>query len=75
MLGILYQGVAVAGFAFMVNAYLLRRYNPSVVLAFNFVSPLFGVLSSVLLLSESITWHLAAAMLTVALGLLLINRR
>ena len=75
VLGLLYQGIVVGGFAFTVNAHLLRRYDASVVLGFNFVSPLFGVWASNLLLGEAITWHLAAGMTAVALGLAFINRK
>jgi len=40
--GIAYQGVAIAGVAFMANAYLMRHHSPSVVASFNFVSPVAG---------------------------------
>ncbi len=72
---IAYQGIVVAGFNFMGLAYLLRRYNPSVVVGFNFLSPVFGVLLSALLLAESITWQVLAGLLAVGLGLLLVARK
>jgi len=75
VLGIAYQGIVVAGFAFMVNATLLKRYSPTVVIGFNFVSPLSGVWLSSLLLFEHISWTLLAGLFTVALGLILINRK
>lgn len=75
VLGIVYQGAVVAGFAFMVNAMLLRRYSASVVIGFNFISPLTGVWLANLLLHEPITWKLLAGLATVALGLALINRK
>ena len=46
-----------------------------VVLAFNFLSPVFGLLLSLLLLGEALTWHVAAGMAAVGLGLYLITRR
>jgi drug/metabolite transporter (DMT)-like permease len=73
--GIAYQGIVVAGFNFMGLAYLLRRYSPSAVVSFNFLSPLFGVLLSVLLLSESISWHVLAGLAAVGVGLFLVARR
>jgi drug/metabolite transporter (DMT)-like permease len=73
--GILYQGVAVAGLAFTVNFYLMRRYPPSVMISFNFVAPVAGVLLSIWILGESLTPGLAGGMALVALGLALIARR
>jgi drug/metabolite transporter (DMT)-like permease len=73
--GILYQGVVVAGLAFTVNFYLMRRYPPSVMISFNFVAPVAGVLLSLLLLGDSVTAGLLGGMALVALGLALIARR
>ena len=69
---ILYQGVIIAGLAFMISASLLRRYRPSVVTSFNFTAPLFGVLVSVVLLGETLSPWLLAGLATVALGLFVI---
>ena len=74
VLGILYQGVVVAGFAYLVNATLLKRYSASVVIGFNFVSPLSGVWLSSVMLFERISWELLAGLVTVAMGLILINK-
>ncbi len=73
--GIIYQGAVVAGFAFTVNLYLMRRYPPSVMISFNFVAPVAGVLLSIWILGESLTPGLAGGMALVALGLALIARR
>lgn len=75
VLGILYQGAVVAGLAFTVNFWLIRRYTPSVMISFNFVAPVAGVLLAVLVLGEHFTAGLAGGMLLVALGLALITRR
>jgi len=55
ILGILYQGVVVAGLAFTVNFWLIRRYPPSVMISFNFVAPVAGVLLGMAVLGESLT--------------------
>ena len=60
---------------FTVNFYLMRRYSPSVMISFNFVSPVFGVLISVLLLGEQLSGHVAAGVAAVGLGLFLITWR
>lgn len=73
--GLLYQGVVIAGLAFMVNSFLMRHYSPSIVVSFNFVSPIAGVALSVWLLDEQLNSALIAGMACVALGLTLITRR
>jgi drug/metabolite transporter (DMT)-like permease len=73
--GILYQGIVVAGLAFTVNFYLIRRYTPSVMISFNFVSPVAGVLLGLLILGERLSVSLLSGMALVALGLALIARR
>jgi drug/metabolite transporter (DMT)-like permease len=73
--GILYQGVIIAGLSFTVLYWLMKRYSPSVIVGFNFVSPVAGVLLAVWLLDETVTWTLLVGMVLVALGLALISRR
>lgn len=73
--GILYQGIVVAGLAFTVNFYLMRRYSPSVMISFNFVSPVAGVLLGVAILGEQLSAGLLGGMALVAFGLALIARR
>ena len=73
--GLAYQGVIVAGLGFSVSFYLMSRYSPSVIVSFNFVSPIAGVLLSAWLLGDIITGHLWAGLLLVAVGLYLIARR
>jgi drug/metabolite transporter (DMT)-like permease len=75
VLGILYQGVVVAGLAFTVNFWLIRRYTPSVMISFNFVAPVAGVLLGMAILGESPTAGLVCGMLLVAAGLAFIARR
>lgn len=75
ILGILYQGVVVAGFGFMAKAILLRHYRASVIIGFDFVTPLTGVWLANLMLSEPVTWQMLAGLVTVACGLILINRK
>ncbi len=73
--GILYQGVVIAGLAFTVNFQLIRRYTPSVVISFNFLAPVTGVLLGSWMLGETVTAGLVGGMLLVAAGLVLIARR
>lgn len=73
-LGLLYQGVVVAGLGFPVSFWLVKHYRPSVMMSFNFVAPVAGVLLAALLLQESITATVVAGVALVAVGLLLIAR-
>lgn len=73
--GIVYQGAVVAGLAFTVNFYLIRRYTPSVMISFNFAAPVVGVALSILILGEPIVPGVLAGMALVAAGLALIARR
>ncbi len=72
---IFYQGVVIAALGFMVNAFLMKRYDTSVIISFNFVAPVSGVFLSALLLAEVIRWNLWAGLVTVGLGLVLIARK
>jgi drug/metabolite transporter (DMT)-like permease len=73
--GILYQGIVIAGLGFSVQYYLLRRYKPSVMISFNFVAPVAGVLLGVWLLDERLTAALLGGMALVAVGITLIARK
>lgn len=75
VLGLLYQGIVIAGFGFFVNALLYRRYDPSVIAGFGFVSPATGVLLGIWLLDDVLTPQLIAGTVAVGCGLVLITRR
>lgn len=73
--GLLYQGVVIAGLGFLVFSYLMKRYSPSIVASFNFVSPLSGVLLSMLLLGDELTASILFGVIFVGAGLYLIAGR
>jgi drug/metabolite transporter (DMT)-like permease len=73
--GILYQGIVVAGLGFSVQYYLLRRYKPSVMISFNFVAPVAGVLLGMWILDEHLTAALLGGMALVAVGITLLARK
>ncbi len=73
--GLLYQGVVIAGVGFTVSYHLMRRYTPSVMMSFNFVSPGAGVLFSAWLLGDRVGTLLLAGMALVAAGLYLVARQ
>ena len=75
ILGLLYQGVVVAGLGFTVSYRLMRLYTPSVMMSFNFVSPIVGVLFSAWLLGDQVGSLLLSGMALVAAGLFLVALR
>lgn len=64
-----FQGIIVAGFNFLVNLWLLRRYRPSSLVPFFLTQPLFGVLAASLLLGDRLTSDLLLATAAVAAGI------
>jgi drug/metabolite transporter (DMT)-like permease len=72
---VLYLGLVVAGFCFIVNVSLMRRHSASLLGAFGFATPLFGVLLSGVLLGEEISPGLLFSLVLVALGIVAVNRR
>lgn len=75
VLGLMYQGVVVAGFGFMASLWLISRYRPSVMAGFNFLAPISGVLLASLLLGESVNLMVAIGTGLVAIGMVLITVR
>jgi drug/metabolite transporter (DMT)-like permease len=71
---IAFQGVVVAGFNFMVNLWLLKRYRPSTLSALFLTQPLFGVLCAAAVTGDALTPALLLASLAVAAGIGLTGR-
>ena len=71
---LVYQGVVIAGLVFMVNAWLIKQYSPSVMVSFGFISPISGVVVSALLLGDQLTWDLAVGTAGVGIGLIILTR-
>ncbi|MFP6752659.1 MAG: DMT family transporter [Pirellulaceae bacterium] len=75
VLGLLYQGILVAGFCFAVQAHLLKKHVASQISIFSFSTPLFGLTAAILIRSDAYSpWLLASAGL-VALGIWLVQRK
>jgi drug/metabolite transporter (DMT)-like permease len=73
-LSIGFQGVVVAGFNFIVNLWLLRRYRPSVLGTFFLTQPIFGVAAAALVAGDALTLDLLLASAAVAVGVGLSSR-
>src|SRR5439155_25609732 len=64
----------VAGFNFVVNLWLLRRYRPSALAGFFLTQPIFGVLAAALVTGDPLTLDLLLASAAVAVGIGLTSR-
>jgi len=70
-----YQGAIVAFASYLAWFWLLTRYLATRLSVLSFLTPMFGVLSGVLFLSEPLSGAFAAAALLVAAGIVLVNLR
>ena len=71
---IAYQAVWVVGLTFLLWWVLVKTYSASKLSAFTFITPLFGVVASYLILHETLTPVFGIAALLVIAGLFLVNR-
>jgi drug/metabolite transporter (DMT)-like permease len=70
-----YQGVIVAFASYLAWFWLLTRYLAARLSVLSFLTPLFGMASGVLFLSEPLSVHFALAALLIAAGIALVNLR
>jgi len=68
-----YQAVIVACFSYLAWFWMIHRYSVSRLASFTFLSPLFGVILSGLILKEAIPLLLWAGLVLVAAGIFLVN--
>lgn len=73
--GLLFQSIVVVAFGYLFWFWLMTIYPAAAVASFSFLSPVFSVLFGWLLLGERIGLSIWAALVLVAVGLVLINRR
>jgi drug/metabolite transporter (DMT)-like permease len=70
-----YQGVIVAFASYLAWFWLLTRYLAARLSVLSFLTPLFGMVSGVVFLSEPLSAHFALAALLIAAGIALVNLR
>jgi drug/metabolite transporter (DMT)-like permease len=73
--GLVFQIVAIASLGFLVWFWLMKIYPASSVASFSFLSPVFSVILGWLLLSEDVAPSVWGALVLVASGIYLINRK
>jgi drug/metabolite transporter (DMT)-like permease len=69
-----YQIIWVAFITYLAWFWMLRRYPPSRLASFTFLTPLFGVMAGGILLNEPVTRMLVLALVLVGSGIYLVNR-
>ncbi len=70
-----FQVLGVVCFGFLLWFWALKIYPASNMTSFSFLAPLFGVVFSWLILDEAISWTTFAALILVAIGIVLVNRK
>jgi drug/metabolite transporter (DMT)-like permease len=73
--GMLFQIIAVGSFGYLIWFGLMKRYPANGVASFSFISPVASVVMGWLLLGERIAPTIWIALVMVAIGITLINRR
>jgi drug/metabolite transporter (DMT)-like permease len=74
-LSLLFQAGVVSFASYLVWFWLVRHYPATRVAAFTLLTPVFGLLAGVLLLSEPLTARLLVALAAVCAGIWFVNRR
>ncbi|MBT3605704.1 MAG: DMT family transporter [Candidatus Latescibacteria bacterium] len=72
--GVLYQGLVVAGFCFILLTSLLQRYSASKLAVFGFITPVVGVIISNQLLGDPISPGILLSLILVGAGITIVNR-
>ncbi len=70
---VLYLGMIAATLGFVLMVWLINTYSASRVNVFVFLSPVFGVIISLVILGEPITWMQALGGAAVAAGILIVS--
>ncbi|MEB0206525.1 DMT family transporter [Pseudomonas sp. CCC3.1] len=70
---VLFQGLVVSFFSYLVWFWLLKRYLASNLAVFSFMTPLFGVTFGVLLLDEPLSFNFAVGSVLVLLGITFVS--
>lgn len=71
----LFQVVAVTFFSYLVWFWLIRSYPATRLASFTLLTPVFGLVLGAALLGEAVTARLVTALVAVATGIVLVNRR
>lgn len=70
-----FQIVIVTAFSYVLWFWLIAHYPATQLASFTLLTPVFGLLMGALLLGEAITLRLVIALVAVAVGIVMVNRR
>jgi drug/metabolite transporter (DMT)-like permease len=70
---VLFQGLVVSFFSYLIWFWLLRRYLAANLAVFSFMTPLFGVTFGVLLLGEQLTVNFVVGAVLVLFGITFVS--
>lgn len=70
-----FQVLVVVAVGFLTWFWILSIYPAADMAVYSFLAPVFGVFFGWLILNEQVGWHVLLALLLVALGIVLVNRR
>ena len=70
---VLFQGLVVSFFSYLIWFWLLRRYLAANLAVFSFMTPLFGVTFGVLLLGEQLSVNFVIGAVLVLLGITFVS--
>ena len=71
----LYQVLIVTCISYLVWFWLIRSYPATRLSSFTLLTPVFGLIAGALLLGEPVTARLVTAVVAVAIGIVMVNRR
>lgn len=74
VLGLVYQGVLVAGACFAIQAVLLKTYAASQISMFSFLTPVFGIAFTAMFRNDEMSSWLFVSLAMIASGLFFTNR-
>ena len=70
---VLFQGLVVSFFSYLMWFWLLKRYLASNLAVFSFMTPLFGVTFGVFILDEPLSFNFAVGAVLVLLGITFVS--
>ena len=71
---ILFQGVFIVAFTYLLWFWLMRRYPAAGLSSFAFLTPAFGVMAGGILLDEPLSLRIFLALGLIAIGIVIVNR-
>lgn len=75
LLSLAYQSILIAFFSYLMWFYLIHNYPVSRVSSFSFLTPVFATIAGIALLKEPLTLPVILSLISVSLGIFIVNRK